>query len=109
MFKSLVTDGTVSDGFCFSSVSRDYSDAPDIRDVDTSSNNLPSGWVPNPTSPGAGSLNPADKPSPPSGFGQTPVDNWGTGVGSKLQPSESSLQHSQMEPGTYVMGKGPGS
>ena len=108
LFQSEVLDGEVKNGFCFDSVNRDYSDAPDIDAVDTGKHNLPSGYVPNPSSPGAGSLNPADQPSPPDGFGQDRADNWGTGVGSQLQPSQSSAVHSSMSAGDYALGKGPG-
>jgi hypothetical protein len=108
LFQSEVMDGKVSNGFCFSTFDRDYTDAPDINAVDAGSLNLPSGYVPNPSSPGEGSVNPADKPAPPDGFGQEPTDNWGSGVGSKLQPAQSSAIHSTMVPKTYILGKGPG-
>ena len=108
LFQEKVMDGTVKNGFCFDSVDRDYSNAPDIDAVDTGKHNLPSGYVPNPSSPGAGSLNPADVPAPPDGFGQNRADNWGTGVGSKLQPKQASAVHSTMKAGDYALGKGPG-
>ena len=42
---------------------------------------------------------------PPEGWAQTPPEQWGTGVGSQLQPSESSAQQSGGTLGDYVMGK----
>ena len=108
LFQLEVLDGEVKNGFCFDSVDRDYVDAPDIDAVDVGKHNLPSGYVPNPASPGAGSFNPADQPTPPDGFGKDRTDNWGTGVGSQLQPSQSSAVHSSMNAGDYALGKGPG-
>ena len=109
--QTLLLDGVVNDsGHTFGEASRDYSDAPDLNaDVDTGAFNIPSPYVPNPTSPGPGSLNASDKPAPPDGFGQTPANNFGTGVGSQLQPAASSAAHSTHNINeAYVMGKGPG-
>ena len=68
-------DGIVNDGgHTFGEFNRDYSDAPVIADVDVAGKNLASPYVPNPSSPGPGSMNPADIPAPPADFGQVPND-----------------------------------
>ena len=110
-FQDEVIDGTVNDaGHTFGTFSRDYVDAPDIREVQTGGGGLPaSPYVPNPVSPGPGSLNPADQAEAPDGFGQTPSDVPGSGVGSQLQPKTSSEQQSSGRLGDYVMGRAWGS
>ena len=106
-FQTLVLDGEVNDGgHTFGTYSRDYPNAPDISEVEWGGGGLPgSPWTPNPVSPGPGSINASDQADPPDGWGQTPPEQWGTGVGSQLQPSESSTQQSGGVLGDYVMGK----
>lgn len=110
-FQEGVLDGTVNDGgHTFGTFSRDYKDSPDLKEVKSGGGGLPgSPYVPNPTSPGPGSINPADQSEPPEGFGQTPPSQWGSGVGSQLQPKTSSEQQSRGTLGDYVMGKAWGS
>ena len=107
--QALLLDGEVNDaGHTFGLFERDYAEAPDFGDVEQGGAGLPaSAWVPNPVSPGPGSMNPADQADPPDGFGQTPNDQWGSGVGSQLNPAESSAAQSTMTLGDYVMGKAP--
>jgi len=107
--QALLLDGEVNDaGHTFGVFERDYTEAPDYGDVEKGGGGLPaSPWVPNPVSPGPGSMNPADQADPPDGFGQTPNDQWGSGVGSQLTPAESSAAQSTMTLGDYVMGKAP--
>jgi hypothetical protein len=90
--QALLLDGEVNDmGHTFGSVSRDYTDAPDYGDVEIGGAGLPaSAWVPNPASPTDGVNNPGSIPAPPDGYGQTPADNWGNGVGSQLSPKSSA-------------------
>ena len=77
-----------------------------MNEVETGGGGLPaSPYCPNPVSPGPGSLNATEQADPPEGFGQTPSDTWGSGVGSQLQPSESSAQQSGGTLGDFVMGK----
>ena len=99
--QSLLLDGEVNDmGHTFGSVSRDYSDAPDYGDVETGGAGLPaSAWVPNPASPTDGANNPGSIPAPPDGYGTSPADNWGTGVGSQLSPASSSAAISAQQIG----------
>tara|TARA_Y100000592_G_scaffold101103_1_gene185454 strand:- start:2636 stop:3106 length:471 start_codon:yes stop_codon:yes gene_type:complete len=85
-------DGEVNDmGHTFGTFNKDYSDAPDFADVETGGGGLPaSPWVPNPASPTGGVNNPGSIPEAPDGYGQTPADNWGSGIGSQLSPKASS-------------------
>jgi len=108
--QKLLLDGVVNDGgHTFGEFDRDYVDAPNYGDVETGGGGLPaSAWVPNPVSPGPGSMNPTDQADPPDGFGQQPNSQWGTGVGSSLEPSESSAAQSATKLGDYVMGKASG-
>jgi hypothetical protein len=106
-FQDIVIDGEVNDGgHTFGKFSRDYSGAPDLKEVETGGGGLPaSAYVPNPVSPGPGSLNPTDQPEPPKDFGTKPSNTWGAGVGSQLQPKTSSEQQSRGKLGDFVMGK----
>ena len=106
-FEDLVLSAEVNDGgHTFGTQNRDFVDAPNYGDVETGGGGLPgSAWTPNPVSPGPGSLNPADQADPPDGWGETPNDTWGVGVGSQLEPSEASEQQSGGTLGDYVMGK----
>ena len=103
--EALLLNGVVLDGWCFSNFNRDYSDAPNIEEVDVKKYNLPSPWVPNPASPGPGSMNPTDQPAPPDGFGETPNDQWGVGVGSQMNPKNSSEIIASQKPGDLPLGK----
>tara|TARA_Y100000310_G_scaffold310307_1_gene355383 strand:+ start:254 stop:709 length:456 start_codon:yes stop_codon:yes gene_type:complete len=107
--QALLLDGAVNDaGHTFGVFERDYTEAPDYGDVEAGGGGLPaSAWAPNPVSPGPGSMNPSDQADPPDGFGQTPNDQWGSGVGSQLNPAESSAAQSTQTLGDYVMGKAP--
>jgi hypothetical protein len=108
--QQLLLDGVVNDGgHTFGEFNRDYSDAPVIADVDVAGKNLASPYVPNPSSPGPGSMNPSDIPAPPADFGQTPGDQFGTGVGSQLSPNQSSASQSAGELNDFQLGKAPGS
>jgi len=106
-FQDEVIDGVVNDGgHTFGTVSRDYVDAPDLGEVETGPGGLPaSPYVPNPVSPGPGSLNAADQGEAPAGFGENPSDVPGSGVGSQLQPKASSESQSSGRLGDFVMGR----
>lgn len=106
-FQKLVLDGEINDsGHTFGILNRDYVDAPEYGDVETGGGGLPaSAWVPNPTSPGPGSQNPADQPEAPDGYGNKAGDTWGTGVGSQLSPKKSSESISSHTLGDYGLGK----
>lgn len=109
--QSLLLDGIVNDGgHSFGEFDRDYTDAPVIADVETGGGGLPaSPYVPNPSSPGPGSMNAADIPEAPDGFGAEPTDQFGPGVGSKLSPDQSSAAQSTGKLNEFQPGKAPGS
>ena len=106
-FQTEVLDAIINDaGHTFGEFDTSYSEAPNMDDVATGGGGLPaSAYVPNVSSPGPGSLNAADQPDPPAGFGETPSDTWGTGVGSQLTPKNSSEKISGQTLGSYIMGK----
>lgn len=105
-FQSNVLNSEVNDeGHTFGLVSTDYVKAPDMTEVDLDKHNLPSAYVPNPTSPGPGSQNDVDKGPPPEGFGQTPSQTYGSGVGSRLSPKASSERTAKQTLGQYILGK----
>lgn len=110
-FEDKVLNGQVNDGgHTFGTFDRDYTDAPDLQTVETGGGGLPaSPYVPNPASPGEGSVNPADMPEPPEGFGENPSDSWGTGEGSQANPARTSAEQSKSKLGDFVAGKAWGS
>lgn len=91
-YQDKVLDGEQNDGgHTFFLVDMDYGKAPDLADVETGGEGKPaSPWVPNPVSPGAGSVNPSDVLPPPEGYGQTPSNTPFNGEGSQLMPKNSS-------------------
>lgn len=109
--QTLLLDGIVNDsGHTFGEFNRDYIDAPTIADVESGAGGLPgSPFAPNPSSPGPGSLNPTDMPAPPDGWAQEPGDQFGTGVGSQLEPSQASASQSTAALNDFQLGKAPGS
>ncbi len=106
-FQTLVLDGQVNDeGHTFGTFNRDYAEAPNMEDVETGGGGLPgTPYLPNPVSPGPGSINPADIADPPDGLGANPNEGFGTGVGSQLSPSDSSAAQSAGTLGDYTLGK----
>jgi len=81
---------------------------PTLGEADTGDAGRPaSAWVPNPVSPGPGSVNPADQGEAPAGFGETPNDTPGVGVGSQLGVVDSSAQQDTATLGSYGLGKSP--
>lgn len=105
-YMDLSLSAVVNDeGHTFNTVGTDYKLAPDMKEVDLDKHNLPSPYVPNPASPGPGSQNDVDKPKPPEGFGQTPSQTYGSGVGSRLSPKASSERTAKQTLGQYILGK----
>ena len=106
-YQDLVMDAVINDGgHTFGTFDTSYTDAPNLEDVETGGGGLPaSPYVPNPSSPGAGSINHTDQPPAPDGYGTAPGTQWGSGVGHALQPSDSSKKISGHVLGDYVLGK----
>ncbi len=75
-------DGIVSDNPVLGSFNMDYGEAPDLNEI-----NDPGiiGLVPNPTPPGPGDVNPANKGKPPDDY---PPKS--SGFGDSTSPSETS-------------------
>ena len=72
---------------------------PNYGEVETGGGGLPaSAWVPNPVSPGAGSVSPGDVGAPPEGFGTSPSDTPFEGQGSQLSPAHSSKDIANQRP-----------
>ncbi len=109
--QSLLLDGVVEGNEDFPSFDRDYANngAPVMDDVDVAGKNLASPFVPNPSSPGPGSMNASDIGDAPEGFGQEPNDQFGSGVGSQLSPDQSSTSQSTGRIGEFEIGRAPGS
>ena len=77
-----------------------------LDEVETGGGGLPATpFVPNPTSPGEGSMNATDQAEAPEGYGQSPSAQWGSGVGHELSPKNSSEKIAGQKLGDYVMGK----
>jgi hypothetical protein len=109
--QALLLDGVVNDsGHTFGEFNRDYGEsAPSIADVDIGAHNLPSPYVPNPTSPGPGSFNDTDKPpAPTSDHLVNPGDQWGSGVGSSLDVKATSDAQSTGALNDFQLGSAPG-
>ncbi len=106
-YQSKVLDGTINDGgHTFGTFDPNYAEAPDLEDVETGGAGLPaSPYVPNPSSPGEGSVSPTDQPAAPDGFGTTPSATPFEGVGSQLSPKASSEAISKQTLGDYGFGK----
>jgi len=120
-YQALSLDGNINDtvdsagksvpggqGHGINSHDRDFSEAPDLLDVETGGGGLPaSPYMPNLTSPGPGSISAADQPeyngTIPDGEGKI---NFGSGLGGTAMPSETSKSISdQTILGSYISGK----
>tara|TARA_A100001515_G_C4558338_1_gene205746 strand:- start:286 stop:783 length:498 start_codon:yes stop_codon:yes gene_type:complete len=108
VFDELALNGTVNNGHGLNSFNRDYEDAPDLSEVETGGGGKPSSpFTPNLTSPGPGSLNPADQPIY-NGELPNPEFNseFGVGMGGLVSPSETSVEIAKQGTlGTYISGR----
>lgn len=107
-FQKEVLDGTVKDGYCFSSFDRDYSKAPKIsEEVKGGPGGLPgSSHMPNPVSPGAGSVDPTKMGAPPDKLQSDKTSRPPfIGSGTALDPADSSKNHSLHQVKKYLLGK----
>lgn len=100
-----VSSGVINDGgYAFGSFDLNFSSAPDLASVATGGEGLPaSAYVPNPASPGPGSVIPSDQPEY-TGVVPTRGDEYGSGIGSQ-SPSESSSKIATQTIGSYLMGR----
>lgn len=99
--------GTVNDGGAwFGTFDRDFPGAPDISSVVSGPGGLPgSPYTPNPSSPGPGSVNPADLPAPPANWPPQPGSGYGSGNGHLDNPSTTSDLVSAQTIGDLLSGK----
>jgi len=106
-YQTQVLDAVINDGgHTFGTFDTGYVDAPDLELVVVGAGGLPATpYVPNPTSPGPGSMNATDQAAAPEGYGENPNAQWGSGVGHALQPKASSEQIAGQKLGDYVLGK----
>ena len=106
-FQADVLDGITNDGgHTFGEFSKEYPDNIPAGDVPTAGGGDPaSKFVPNPSSPGEGSVDPSAQPKAPDGFGQTPSDTPFVGVGSQLSIEDSGASISAQTLGDYGLGK----
>ena len=92
-FQNEVLNAVINDGgHTFGTYDTSYSGAPNITEgVATGGAGAPaSPHVPNPVSPGQGSVNPSDQAEAPEEFGKQRSDVPFTGPGSSLEPAASS-------------------
>ena len=106
-YQDNVMDGIINDGgYYFGEFNTSYEDAPSYKNVKTGGGGLPaSAFVPNPVSPGEGSGDPADLPSPPEGFGESPNSIPFSGGGVNLDPKTLSKEISGTKLGDFMMGQ----
>jgi len=107
LYQELALDGEVLGGLGLNSFNRDYVNSPDLSEVETGGGGLPaSPYMPNPTSPGPGSINASDKPE----FnGSIPnMENnveFGSGLGGTVSPSQTSENIASQTLSSYISGK----
>jgi len=90
-YQKNILDGVNTKNIMFGTFNPNFVDAPDYSDVRTGGGGDPaSPWVPNPVSPGAGTVNPTKQGDPPPDFGVEPNDTPYMGDGSKLSPKTAS-------------------
>ena len=97
----------VSSGHGIENFDRDYTEAPNFGDVDTDGLNIPSPFMPNPTSPGPGSVNAAEKPKFTGNVPDPELNiEFGSGLGGTLSPSDAASQISAQDTlSIYIKGK----
>jgi len=106
-YQAKVLDGSVAGGFGLANFSTSYTSngAPELDTVDTGGAGKPATpYVPNPNSPGPGSVNAADI----ADFeGEIPVGSpeFGSGLGGTLSPSIASESIEKQTLGNYISGQ----
>ena len=110
-YQDEVLDAVINDGgHTFGTYDSSYSKAPSYDAVETGPGGVDeyggpaTAWLPNPTSPGPGSINASDQSDAPDGYGTKEPSQWGGGVGSQLSPKASSDKISGQTLGAYILG-----
>ena len=97
-----VLNEDITENVSFGTFNPNFADAPDLSLVETGNGGLPATpYVPNPTSPGEGSINPVDQAEAPDGY--MPVDQ-ASGMGSIENPSVTSTRIAGATLGAYIKG-----
>jgi len=107
LYQDEALDGLVTSGLGINSFNRDYAenDAPNLEDVETGGGGLPaSPFVPNPTSPGPGSVFAGDQ-APYEGELPEAGGEFGSGLGATLSPSVTSAEIENQTLGSYISGR----
>jgi len=99
-------DGVVNDGgYMFSLHDLNYTDAPNLEEVETGGGGLPATpYTPNTSSPGAGSVHYADLPEYEGDLPEA-TPQFGVGLGGTVSPSTTSKGVSSQTLGDYVSGE----
>ena len=108
-FEALALNGMVTDGLGMNSFHRDFdaNNPPDLEDVETGGEGKPATpYVPNPSSPGPGSISANDQPK---FSGEIPDSSpeFGSGLGGTVSPSVTSENISRQSRtlGSYISGR----
>jgi len=101
-----VANGVVNDaGHTFGTYDLNYSNSPNMQNVETGGGGLPaSAYVPNPTSPGPGSVFASDQDAYTGEIPDAGVE-FGTGLGGLAEPSSTSKGISSQAIGSYISGR----
>ncbi|MAE83214.1 MAG: hypothetical protein CMB80_10785 [Flammeovirgaceae bacterium] len=106
-YQKTVLDGTVTAGFGFSNFNPEYTanGAPDLLTVETGGGGNPATpYVPNPDSPGPGSMSASDQ-SEFTGTIPESGPEYGSGLGGLVSPSTTSTEIEKQTLGGYISGK----
>jgi len=108
LHRKLVMDGITLNGNGLPEFNPNYTEAPDIENIDIQALNIPSPYVPNPTSPGE-SLDASDKPAF-EGQIRDPntINQFGSGNKSTYNPKVSAEKLGQLKIGEYLPGDSGG-
>jgi hypothetical protein len=109
-FEAKVLNGTVSNGYLFSSFDRDYSGAPTFAEVSTGKEGLPGNpWQPNTASPAEG-IDWTTIPDPPKDVKEATNTSTipGSGEGGTLDPQSTSQKIRRSSVDDLTMGQSPG-
>lgn len=101
VFTKDLLDGEVSENPMVGTFSMDYEDAPSILDDVIQNDPGIVGFVPNPTPPGPGDVNPANKPGPP----ETNFPPPSSGFGSTTSPKETAPKIADQKFDELIAGK----
>ena len=104
-FQDNVMDATILNGLGLNSFNTEYADAPDLEEVETGGAGAPATpYVPNPSSPGVGSVSPSDQPAFEGSIPESGPE-YGSGLGGTESPSSTSPSISSQKLGEYISGR----